>query len=94
LKNFDARRGEIEELFKPVYGDGTTLWMRRWRWFFLATAGLFGHAGGNEWGASHDRLRPSWLTQKATLAAHSRSFGKSAWPARRLRGLLFAVRFI
>jgi cyclopropane-fatty-acyl-phospholipid synthase len=27
--------------------------MRRWRWFFLATAGLFGYAGGSEWGVSH-----------------------------------------
>jgi hypothetical protein len=23
------------------------------RWFFLATAGLFGYAGGSEWGVSH-----------------------------------------
>jgi cyclopropane-fatty-acyl-phospholipid synthase len=59
LKNFDAHCREIEELFKRVYGDNTELWMRRWRWFFLATADLFGHAGGNEWGVSHYRLRPS-----------------------------------
>ena len=25
---------------------------------WLATAGLFGHAGGEEWGVSHYRLRP------------------------------------
>ena len=31
--------------------------MRRWRWFFLATAGLFGYAGGSEWGVSHYRLK-------------------------------------
>ena len=24
----------------------------------LATAGLFGHAGGEEWGVSHYRMRP------------------------------------
>jgi len=24
----------------------------------LATAGLFGHRGGEEWGVSHYRLRP------------------------------------
>jgi cyclopropane-fatty-acyl-phospholipid synthase len=41
----------------PAYGERTKLWMRRWRWFFLATSGLFGHAGGSEWGVSHYRLR-------------------------------------
>ena len=26
--------------------------------FFLATAGLFGHAGGDEWGVVHHLLKP------------------------------------
>ena len=34
------------------------LWQRRWRLFFLATMGLFGHAAGEEWGVSHYRLAP------------------------------------
>jgi len=55
--NFDSRRNEIEGILREVYGEDTGLWMRRWRWFFLATAGLFGHAGGNEWGVSHYRMR-------------------------------------
>jgi cyclopropane-fatty-acyl-phospholipid synthase len=42
-----------------VYGDQATLWHRRWRLFFLATAGLFGHRGGEEWGVSHYRLKPA-----------------------------------
>ncbi len=58
LKNFDANRAAIEAVLSPVYGDETRLWMRRWRWFFLATAGLFGHADGTEWGVSHYRLQP------------------------------------
>ena len=57
LKNFDAHRAEIKAVLRPVYGDDTSLWMRRWRWFFLATAGLFGYAGGSEWGVSHYRMR-------------------------------------
>ena len=57
LGNFDARRGEIETILRPVYGEETGLWMRRWRWFFLATAGLFGHADGSEWGVSHYRMK-------------------------------------
>ncbi len=57
LKNFDAHRAEIESILRGVYGEDTALWMRRWRWFFLATAGLFGYADGSEWGISHYRMK-------------------------------------
>jgi cyclopropane-fatty-acyl-phospholipid synthase len=57
LANFDLRREEIEEVLHHVYGSDTALWMRRWRWFFLATSGLFGYAGGSEWGVSHYRMK-------------------------------------
>ena len=56
LSNFDANRSEIAKILRPVYGRKTALWMRRWRWFFLATAGLFGYADGSEWGVSHYRM--------------------------------------
>jgi cyclopropane-fatty-acyl-phospholipid synthase len=58
LKNFDANRAAITKIFEETYGSDAQLWMRRWRLFFLATAGLFGHAGGDEWGVSHYLLRP------------------------------------
>lgn len=57
LANFDLRRDEIEEVLHHVYGEETALWMRRWRWFFLATSGLFGYADGSEWGISHYRMK-------------------------------------
>jgi cyclopropane-fatty-acyl-phospholipid synthase len=57
LGNFDSHRDEIERILRKVYGNDTALWMRRWRWFFLATAGLFGYADGSEWGVSHYRMR-------------------------------------
>ena len=57
LNKFDAQRDEIEDVLGPVYGSDTGLWMRRWRWFFLATAGLFGYADGSEWGVSHYRMK-------------------------------------
>jgi cyclopropane-fatty-acyl-phospholipid synthase len=57
LGNFDASRSEIETILRGVYGVDTALWMRRWRWFFLATAGLFGFSDGGEWGVSHYRMR-------------------------------------
>jgi cyclopropane-fatty-acyl-phospholipid synthase len=61
LGNFDAHRDEIESILRPVYGNDTNLWMRRWRWFFLATAGLFGYADGSEWGVSHYRMKAGEL---------------------------------
>lgn len=57
LANFDSRRDEVEAVLRDVYGSDTSLWMRRWRWFFLATSGLFGYADGSEWGVSHYRLK-------------------------------------
>ncbi len=45
--------------WQQTYGADAALWRRRWRLFFLATSGLFGHAGGAEWGVSHYRLAPT-----------------------------------
>jgi len=58
LTNYDARAEAIAPVLREVYGDEAAMWGRRWRLFFLATAGLFGHAGGSEWGVSHYRLAP------------------------------------
>jgi cyclopropane-fatty-acyl-phospholipid synthase len=59
LRNFDAQRGSIRQVLEPVYGREVQVWERRWRLFFLATAGLFGHASGEEWGVTHYRLLPT-----------------------------------
>ncbi len=59
LANFDASHVEIDGILEQVYGVEAWLWRRRWRLFFLATAGLFGDNGGKEWGVSHYRLRPT-----------------------------------
>ena len=59
LVNYDRNQGEILDVLRQVYGRDARLWQRRWRLFFLATSGLFGHAGGEEWGVSHYRLSPS-----------------------------------
>jgi cyclopropane-fatty-acyl-phospholipid synthase len=57
LANFDRNADAIRAILAPVYGREVAIWMRRWRIFFLATAGLFGDNGGAEWGVSHFRLR-------------------------------------
>ena len=59
LHNFDRNRAAVRAIFEATYSKDASLWMRRWRMFFLATAGLFGHADGEEWGVSHYRLRPA-----------------------------------
>ena len=59
LANLDRNREAVQQLFTGVYGSDTALWIRRWRLFFLATAGLFGHAGGSEWGVVHYLLKPA-----------------------------------
>jgi cyclopropane-fatty-acyl-phospholipid synthase len=59
LANFDMRQREIDAILAQVYGAQARLWRRRWRLFFLATAGLFGDSAGAEWGVSHYRLRPA-----------------------------------
>ena len=58
LANFDANQAAIRPILRETYGADAKLWERRWRLFFLATAGLFGHAGGEVWGVSHYLLQP------------------------------------
>lgn len=59
LQNFDSNAGAIFEILKQIYGADARLWRRRWRLFFMATTGLFGHAAGDEWGVSHYLLGPN-----------------------------------
>ena len=57
LANMDRNADEIAAIMADVYGDQAALWTRRWRRFYLATAGLFGDSKGQVWGVSHYRLK-------------------------------------
>lgn len=59
LENFDHEIDRIRPLLRNVYGNDASLWERRWRLFFLATAGLFGHDNGEVWGVGHYLLTPT-----------------------------------
>lgn len=59
IANLDRNSDEIAAIMKATYGADARLWQRRWRLFFLATSGLFGHGGGEPWGVSHYRLAPA-----------------------------------
>lgn len=57
LKNMDANKTNILEVFRNCYQKDARLWWNRWRMFFLAVAELFGYAGGREWGVIQQRFR-------------------------------------
>jgi cyclopropane-fatty-acyl-phospholipid synthase len=59
LVNYDRNAAPIQAVLEDAYGRDWPLWRRRWRLFFLATAGLFGERGGDVWGVSHYRLKPA-----------------------------------
>ncbi len=58
LENMDRADAAVSKILREVYGRDADLWKRRWRLFFLATAGLFGHANGEVWGVGHYLLAP------------------------------------
>jgi cyclopropane-fatty-acyl-phospholipid synthase len=57
LDNFDRNRATVGKLLRETYGADAEIWRRRWRLFFLAVAGLFGHANGDVWGVGQYRLK-------------------------------------
>ena len=57
LERLDAARDAVLPILAATYGAGRErLWFHRWRLFFLACEGLFGHDHGREWGVRHCRL--------------------------------------
>lgn len=60
LTNMDANPDRVLELMQDTYGrENAKLWVRRWRRFYLATAGLFGNDDGRTWAVTHYRLKPA-----------------------------------
>lgn len=60
LANMDRNIDRVTELMQQTYGRDARLWRRRWRRFYMATAGLFGNDEGRTWAVSHYRLAPVW----------------------------------
>jgi cyclopropane-fatty-acyl-phospholipid synthase len=77
LRNFDRNIGAIMPVLRDTYGKDATLWKRRWRMFFLATEGLFGHEAGKSWGISQYRLKPA---RRAGLPAEAQAQQDLAGP--------------
>ncbi|RDJ02691.1 SAM-dependent methyltransferase [Rhizobium grahamii] len=59
LANFDRDIEKIRPILSTVYGPRhASLWQRRWRLFFLSTAGLFGFDNGSVWGVGQYLMAP------------------------------------
>lgn len=64
LRNLDKSRPQIVELFRGVYGDdAASLWLMRWRLFFIACEELFAYRGGREWVVAHHLLAPTKVAE-------------------------------
>ncbi len=59
LERLDQNDADVRKVLGQTYGADAAVWRRRWRLFFLATEGLFGHDGGSVWGVTHYRLAPA-----------------------------------
>ncbi len=54
LRNLDLNKAAAGNLFSAIYGKGEeSLWLQRWRIFFMACSELFGFRHGQEWWVAH-----------------------------------------
>ncbi|MGF6773470.1 cyclopropane-fatty-acyl-phospholipid synthase [Paraburkholderia sp. GAS199] len=57
LAALDDARDRVMPMLVATYGTrDAAVWFQRWRMFYMAVAGLFGYAKGNEWGVGHYRF--------------------------------------
>jgi|TARA_B110000914_G_C15516648_1_gene473976 cyclopropane-fatty-acyl-phospholipid synthase len=54
LNKMDQNKAEVLDLFEKTYGKNeASIWLQRWRIFFMSCEVLFGFNNGSEWGVSH-----------------------------------------
>lgn len=58
LENLDAHRALALEVLERNYGQGASVWLQRWRVFFMACEELWNMDNGTEWIVSHYLFEP------------------------------------
>jgi cyclopropane-fatty-acyl-phospholipid synthase len=53
LERQDRHRAAVLAVLRECYGQAASLWLNRWRVFWMSCAELFGHRGGSEWLIAH-----------------------------------------
>ncbi len=53
LSRIDARRDALLPILRENHGANASVWLQRWRLFFLACREMWGYRDGQEWGVSH-----------------------------------------
>ncbi len=76
LDNFDRNADAVFDVLKRVYGRDAKLWQRRWRLFFLATMGLFGHASRRGMGRQPLPADAGALTKSSARDQADREIGR------------------
>ncbi|MEE4360403.1 MAG: cyclopropane-fatty-acyl-phospholipid synthase family protein [Pseudomonadales bacterium] len=60
LQRLDTHRDQVGQVCLETYGaEAATLWLQRWRMFFMACAELFGLDGGSAYGVVHTLMAPA-----------------------------------
>jgi cyclopropane-fatty-acyl-phospholipid synthase len=57
LARLDSRKAAILPILREIQGSEGSVWLQRWRLFFMACVEMWGYRDGEEWGVSHYLLR-------------------------------------
>ncbi len=57
LDNMDRHQDELHEVFQSAYGEDASIWLQRWRMFFMAVEEMFAYQRGREWQIGHYLFR-------------------------------------
>jgi cyclopropane-fatty-acyl-phospholipid synthase len=57
LARLDSRKTVVLPILREVHGSEASVWLQRWRLFFMACSEMWGYRNGEEWGVSHYLLR-------------------------------------
>jgi len=57
LRRLDSRKTVVLPILRENHGAEGSVWLQRWRLFFMACCEMWGYGDGGEWGVSHYLLK-------------------------------------